>query len=254
MEDRLYTGRVTHERKGPKTNRFQYGLYYVFVDIDRLDELDARLTRFSHNRGNLVSLWDRDHGPRTGDPLRPWIDELLGKAGIDLEGGPVYLLTFPRVLGFRFYPVAFWYCYHADGRARAVLAEVNNTFGEHHFYLLHNGTAPFDWHSKPVMEKVFHVSPFITMTDAHYEFRLTEPGDKLHGAIYDYVEGPLLLVAAIDLEAAPLTDRELVRRVLRFGPMSARAWTLIHFQALKIVAKGIRYVPKPSPPEEEVSL
>jgi hypothetical protein len=254
VKSRLYTGWVMHERKVPKKNRFRYQLYYLFADLDELPDLDVSLKRFSYNRGNLVSFHDCDHGPRDGSPLRPWVDKVCAEADIDITGGRVQILAFPRVLGFKFYPVAFWYCYGADGTCRAVLAEVQNTFGEHHNYLLHNDGAPFDWRAKPETRKVFHVSPFITMDDARYQFRLAEPGEKLRLAIYDYVDGPLLLVAQIDLQSRPLTDRDLVRTVFRFGPMSARAWLLIHIQALKIVSKGIRYVPKPPPPQEETTL
>lgn len=248
MESALYTGWVAHERKVPKTNKFRYRLYYLFADIDRLDELDAKLKRFSHNRRGLVSFWDKDHGPRDGSALRPWIDELVSRIGVDLTGGQVLMLTFPRVLGFKFYPVAFWYCYTADGVCRAVVAEVQNTFGEHHNYLLHDDGGPFQWNAKTVRPKVFHVSPFIGMQDGRYEFRVSEPGKKLRVAIYDYISGPLTLIASIDVDEQPLTDESLFRTMLRLGPMSARAWILIHLQAIRIVSKGIRYIPKPSPP------
>ena len=254
MESRLYIGWISHERKVPKKNSFRYRLYYLFADIDRLDELDGRLKRFSHNRPNFVSVWDKDHGPRDGTPLRPWIDEIVSRVGVDLSGGRVFMLTFPRVLGFKFYPVAFWYCFSADGVCRAVLAEVQNTFGEHHNYLLHNSGAPFEWNKKVIRPKVFHVSPFVGMQDARYEFRVGEPGEKLRLALYDYVNGPLTIVAALDLDARPLTDSELMRTMVRLGPMSARAWTLIHLQAIRIVSKGIRYIPKPPPPGEETTL
>lgn len=254
MNSALYVGTVAHERKIPRRNAFRYSIYFLYADLDELDELDRDLKLFGHDRRALVMLRDRDHGPRDGSPLRPWIDELLGRAGIDLEGGRVCLLTFPRVLGFGFYPVSFWYCFHADGTVRAVLAEVHNTFGEHHNYLLHDGGAPMDLaHERPQARKVFHVSPFIEM-DARYEFHFTVPGEKLAVSIYDYVKGPLLLVASIGLTRHELTDRELRRTVLRLGPMSARAWLLIHFQALRIVAKRIRYIPKAPLPPEETSL
>jgi DUF1365 family protein len=110
-----------------------------------------------------------------------------------------------------------------------------------------------DFGSKPTVDKVFSVSPFIPM-DARYEFRLTEPSEKLHVGIYDYVEGPLLLVASLDLTAQELTDEALVGAVRRYGPMSLRAWLLIHAQALRIVCMGIRYIPPSPPPKEETSL
>ena len=252
MNSRLYTGVVSHERRIPRRNAFRYGLYFLYADLAELDELDTRLKLFGHNHAAVVSLQDRDHGPRDGSPLRPWIDARLAEAGIDIPDGSVRLLCFPRVLGFKFYPASFWYCFSADGLPRAILAEVQNTFGEHHNYLLHNGGEPFDFGCKTEKVKVFHVSPFIEM-DARYEFRFSEPAEKLSVGIYDYVKGPLLLVAAVALEARELTDGTLARAVLRYGPMSARAWLLIHFQALRIVAKRIRYVPKPAPPDKETT-
>jgi uncharacterized protein len=252
VHSRLYVGTVAHERKVPRVNRFRYGVYFVYADLDELDALDASLKLFSVDRPNLFTLRSADHGPRDGSPWRPWIDATLARVGIDLEGGPVRLLAFPRVLGFKFYPVSFWYCFHADGTPRAVLAEVQNTFGDHHNYLLHNNGEVFDWRSSPEKVKVFHVSPFIEM-DAHYRFHVSEPAERLSVSIFDYVKGPLLLVAAVSLGSRPLTDGSLMRTFLRYGPMSARAWLLIHFQALRIVAKRIKYVPRTEPPAEETT-
>ena len=114
MRSRLYTGWVAHERVRPARNAFRYPAYYLALDLGELGQLDSALSRLSYNRSGLISFWDADHGPRDGTPLRPWIDALLAQAGIDLAGGHVTLLTFPRVLGARFYPVSFWYCFAAD--------------------------------------------------------------------------------------------------------------------------------------------
>jgi uncharacterized protein len=252
VNSRLYTGFVAHARTQPKVNTFRYNAYFLYVDLAELDELDASLAKFSHNGRALVRFRDADHGPRDGSPLRPWIDSLLAGRGIDLEGGRVCVLCFPRVLGFGFYPVSFWYCFHADGTPRAVLAEVHNTFGGHHNYLLHNSGAPFEWDSRPTAVKVFSVSPFIGM-DARYEFAFSEPGDDVSVTLRDFVAGPLLLTANLQLKAQPLTDETLARVVRRYGPMSARAWVLIHLQALRIVSKGIRYIPPSPDPQEETT-
>jgi DUF1365 family protein len=252
MNSRMYTGIVSHERRIPRRNAFRYGIYFLFLDLDELDALDSRLRLFGHNRLGLFELRDAEHGPRDGSPLRPWIDQVLAHVGIDLTGGRVYLLTFPRALGFKFYPIALWYCYDADGIPVAVLAEVQNTFGQHHNYLLHNCGEKFEFGHKTEKTKALHVSPFIEM-DARYEFRLSEPGEKLSVGIYDYVKGPLLLVAALALERRELTDGAILKAFLRYGPMSLRAWLLIHLQALKIVSKGIRYIRRPSPPDRETS-
>ncbi len=252
VHSKLYVGTVAHERKIPRANRFRYGIYFLYVDLDELEEIDASLRLLSVDRPNLFSLRSEDHGPRDGSPWRPWIEATLSRAGIELQGGPVRLLTFPRVLGFKFYPVSFWYCFHADGTPRAILAEVQNTFGDHHNYLLHNNGDVFDWNSAPEKVKIFHVSPFIEM-DARYEFHFSEPDDRVSVSLFDYVKGPLLLIASVSLDAKPLDDRSLMRTLLRYGPMSARAWLLIHFQALRIVAKRIKYVPRTEPPAEETT-
>lgn len=254
MRSRLYRGTVSHARTTPVVNRFSYGLYYVYVDLDELGELDATLSRFGHNRRALVSVWDVDHGPRDGSPLRPWIDGVLERAGIDLAGGSVRLLTFPRVLGFRFYPVSFWYCFDADGVPRAVLAEVQNTYRDHHNYLLHLGGAPFDWRRTYSATKAFFVSPFIRPDDVHYSFHVSEPAEKLSVSITDLVDGERLLTASIALEAEKLDDRSLARAVLSMGPMSARALVLIHWQAIKLLFKRVPFFPHFDPPKEETSL
>lgn len=254
MNSCLYRGTVTHARLRPRRNTFRYGIYFLYVDLDEIDELDGRLTGFSHNRFNLVALHDRDHGARDGSALRPWMECLLERVGISLDGGRVCLLTFPRVLGFRFCPVSFWYCFHADGTLRAVLAEVNNTFHQHHNYLLYKQGQPLSPEDIHRVTKIFHVSPFIQIENAHYQFRLSAPGDDLSVSIAEPVEGETLLVASIALTRRPLTDIELSKAVLRFGPMSLRALVLIHWQAVKLLAKGVRYRPKPELPETETSV
>jgi DUF1365 family protein len=253
MESSLYTGRVVHERLRPVRNRFVYGAYFLYVDLAELDDLDRRLRFFGHNRGTLATLDDGDHGPRDGSPLRPWIDGLLGRAGVDLAGGPVRLLSFPRLGRLRFYPVSFWYCFHADGTLRAVLAEVSNTFHEHHNYLLHRQGDVLPWDTEVEAGKMFHVSPFMPM-DARYVFTFAEPGRRLRVRVVDmWPEDPLLL-AAVDLRRRSLTDGSLVAAVARYGPMPPRAWLLIRLQALNLLRQGVKYQRKPTPPAEETSL
>jgi DUF1365 family protein len=254
VRSRLYTGWVAHERTRPARNAFRYPAYYLALDLGELDELDANLRRFSHNRANLVSFWDRDHGPRDGSALRPWIDALAARAGIGLTGGRVTLLTFPRVLGARFYPVSFWYCYAADETPLAVLAEVHNTYGDRHNYLLHSGGEPFDWDSRPRMDKAFFVSPFVQREDVTYEFAFTEPGDRLSVTMRDLVEGEIMLTTRLTLEARELTGATLTRAVLRHGPISVVALIRIHWQALKLLLKRVPLYPHTPPPDEETSL
>jgi hypothetical protein len=254
MRSRLYAGRVGHERTRPARNAFSYPVYYLALDLDELDALDGALRRFSHNRANLVSFWDRDHGPRDGTPLRPWVDALAARAGVDLDGGRVLLLTFPRVLGARFYPVSFWYCFGADDVPLAVLAEVHNTHRDRHNYLLHNGGAPFTWTSRPTATKAFYVSPYIQRDDVTYEFAFSEPGGELTVTIRVLVAGVPELTAGVRLRARDLTDATLVRTVLRHGPASVVALVRIHWQALTLYLKRVPFHRHTPPPEEELSL
>lgn len=253
MNSRIYSGTVAHQRLRPKRNAFKYGIWFLYLDLDELPELHRALKLFGHNDGRRVRLYDRDHGPRDGTTLRPWIDGVLAQAGIDLAGGSVRLLSFARAWGFSFFPASFWYCFGADGRLHAVLAEVNNTFGGHHDYLIHDHGAPLDLSVEHLAKKVFHVSPFIGM-DAVYRFTFSDPAESLRIRIHDDVQGEPLLVASIDLAEQPLTDAELRRVFGRFGPMPLRAVSLILWQALRLVAKGIRLLPDPGEPDEEVSL
>jgi hypothetical protein len=254
VNSKLYTGTVSHQRTRPVRNRFRYGVYYLYLDLAELETLDRELKRFGHNRRALVSLQDADHGPRDGTALRPWIDSLLAQVGIDLEGGRVCLLTFPRVLGFRFYPVSFWYCFHADGTPRAVLAEVQNTYRDRHNYLLHNRGAVFDWSTRPQATKAFFVSPFVQLEGVSYRFRFTEPAQSLSASIDVVADSEGLLNTTLSLDALPLTDAALTRAVVSMGPISVRALILIHWQALKLIAKGLKLVDHTPPPAEETSL
>lgn len=252
----LYVGHVEHTRTRPVRNEFRYGIYFLYVDIDRLDELADDLVAFAHNeaRPRTMSLFDADHGPRDGSPLRPWFDGVLAQAGIDLgPDGTVMLLSFPRVGRWRFYPASFWYAFSGDGALRAVMAEVSNTYGEHHDYLLHRDGAPMSWADRPQVDKVFHVSPFIDM-DARYTFMFDEPAATMGIRILDVVQGEPLLFAKIELERRPLTDESL-RPVLReYGPMSRRAAMLIGGQAAHLLRLGVEFHPKPAPPAKLVSL
>lgn len=254
MRSRLYTGTTAHARTAPASNSFRYPIYYVGVDLSELDELDDRLRHFAHNRRALTSLWDRDHGPRDGSPLLPWIQGVCARAGVDITGGRVMLLTFPRVLGARFYPVSFWYCFGADGVVRAVLFEVHNTYRDHHNYLLHDGGAPFDFSAVHTAEKRFYVSPFMPISDVRYEFTLTEPGERLRVSIRDVVAGQSVLTAAIDVNASEMSDAALRRTVIAHGPISIVALVRIHWQALKLAFKRVPFHPHTPPPWEDTSL
>ena len=250
----LYPGKVMHKRVMPFVHAFTYRVFSVYVDLAELPQLHRRLRLFSHNRWNLFAFNDRDHGPRDGSPLRPWVERHLQAAGIDLEGGPVRLLCFPRVLGYVFNPLSIWFCYHESGRLRAVLYEVNNTFDERHGYLMPvaAGRGPHE----PIVQscaKDFYVSPFISMA-ARYDFRLAEPGERLAISIRQWVQDGTLLFARQSGRRRHLTDRSLLSLFAAYPLMTLKIIGAIHWEALWLSLKGARLVPRPAPPPLEITL
>ena len=254
QESALYAGVVGHKRLTPFRHAFRYRVYSLYVDLDALPTLHRRLRLFSYNRPNLFSFHDRDHGPRDGSGLRPWIDAQLARAGVDLTGGRVMLLCFPRVLGYVFNPLSVWFCFHADGGLRAILYEVRNTFGESHCYLMPLGTeAADDRCQSHRAAKRFYVSPFLDM-DAHYRFRAAIPADRLDMSIV--LAGPAgpLMVAHQQGARRPLADRTLLRLFVARPLMTLKVITAIHLQALRLWRKGARVRPRGSPPRAAVTV
>lgn len=251
----LYAAQVMHRRRVAPFYRFTYRLFYLLVDVDRIDELAAGLHGFSRNRFNLLALHDADYGDRKrGASLRSWAERHLAQAGIDLQGGRIRLLTLPRLLGFAFNPINLWYCEHASGELRAVIAEVNNTFGETHAYLLPVASAAdaAAYSLRQGKDKCFHVSPFFDLV-GRYQFELDEPAERLRVVIHESREGTPILDAKLSGSRIALCDRNLVLQVLRMPWMTLKVVAGIHWQALKIWLRGGRYHRKPPPPSAEMT-
>jgi uncharacterized protein len=246
----LYPARVMHRRLTAPLYRFVYRVFYLLVDIDRLDALHARFRFFSCNRFNLLSLRVRDYGDGSG--LRAWATRQLAGAGLDLGGGRIRLLTLPRVLGWSFNPISLWYCEDVQGQTRAVIVEVRNTFGERHSYLLASAAGPFAYEQVHVKEKCFHVSPFLDLV-GQYQFRLTPPGERLRVLIHETREGVPVLDATLAAERQALTDARIVKAVLLMPWMTLKVVAGIHWEALKIWLRGARFHRKPAPPTVETT-
>jgi DUF1365 family protein len=249
---RLYLTRVMHRRLFPVDYRFSYRVFSLLLDLDRLESTASGLKALSIDRFNLLSFRRRDHGPRDGSSLKVWAVGMLRQHDIELAGGKILLLCFPRLLGCGFNPLSVWYCLHRDGSLRAVICEVNNTFGEHHFYLLHRRGETMDWPVRAELDKRFHVSPLIGM-QARYRFRLSRPAERLVLGIEEFQEGKRMLVATQSGEMRPLTDAQLLRAFIRTPLMTFKVVFAIHWQALKILLRGAPFYRKPTPPEEQVT-
>jgi uncharacterized protein len=248
----LYFGTVLHQRLRPVRHELRYRVFSLLVDIDELPALAARLRLLAHNRFGLFSFYNRDHGRRLDEPLRPYVEAQLARANIVLDGGAIRLLCFPRVLGYVFNPLSIYFCHHRGGGLRAILYEVKNTFGEQHSYLLPVG----ENESGPVRQscaKEFYVSPFMAM-ECRYEFRLAAPAERLVVYIRQSdPEGPILH-ASLEGACALLSDATLARAFLRYPLMTLKVIAGIHWEALHLWRKGLRILPRPAPPPEAVTI
>ena len=250
----VYVGRVMHSRTQPMRHRFSYRVFSLLLDLDALPALAGRLKLFSYNRFNLFAFFDRDHGPRDGGLLRPWVERQLAAAGIDLSGGRIFLHCFPRLLGYVFNPISIYFCYHADGRLLAILYEVKNTFGEQHGYLI--GVAPDHPVGTPIFQgcsKNFYVSPFLPM-DCSYRFRVHAPGPELSILIRQTMAAGEVLIAAHNARAEPISDGTLLRAWLSHPLMNLKVMAGIHWEALRLWRKGAAFYARPAPPPIEVTI
>lgn len=248
----LYSARVMHRRLVAPFYRFVYRVFYLLLDIDRIDEAARGLRLFSYNRFNLLSFHDRDHGSHQPGGLRRWAEEILREARISIDGGRIRLLCMPRLFGYAFNPISLWYCEDADGNLRAVIAEVRNTFGEKHCYLLASNGKPMPYMQTYETEKCFHVSPFFDLV-GRYRFTLSEPSERLRVLIHETREGLPILDATLAAERRTLSDGNILRQVLALPLMTFKVVAGIHWEALKIWIRGARFHTKPDAPKLDVT-
>ncbi len=243
----LARGEVRHLRLRPAHHGFSYATFFLLLPMRSLRA--AAGTALVRNRFGLVSFHDADHGDGGSDALA-WLEGLLAREGVEDADGEVWLQTYPRVLGYVFKPVSFWYCHRADGTLAAVVAEVNNTFGERHCYLL-AGT-PLAFGQELTARKVFHVSPFCHVS-GRYRFRFMRTEDRVVARVeHDDDEGPLLLTS-VSGRLEPLSRARVWRASLRTPLMTLGVIFRIHWHALRLWLKRVPFVSKPEAPERFVT-
>jgi DUF1365 family protein len=249
LNSALYAGTVRHTRLEPFRHSFKYRVFYGLFDLDELDLLDEGLRWFSVGRWNLVGFHPSDYGPADGGSLREWVEDALGDAGVDLEGGRIMVLTFPRILGHVFNPLTIWYGYGPDGDLRGVIHEVRNTFGDRHSYVVPVGAAGL----KHSFGKELHVSPFNGMDQA-YRFSLTAPGKRVSVSIEQFEDEQKVLLAGMALSRRPLTDGHLMRVFFTHPLVTLKVVSAIHWQALKLWIKGATFHRRPEPRSHNISI
>lgn len=236
-----------HARHGSLKNAFSYGVDYVLSDLS-----DDGPRLFSRNRFNLWSLWDRRHGGARGDGHGvAWFKDVLTERGFNLVGAQLVLLTQPSFLWINFNPVSFWIAF-VDGEPRAIIAEVNNTFGDRHCYFCaHPDFRAISAHETITAEKLMHVSPFQKVQGTYtFHFGLTQDAINIR---IDYRNGDQGVLATLAGARRPATNRSLLWAAMRRPFGAARVVTLIHWQAIILKFKNAPFMRKPAAPEALVS-
>jgi DUF1365 family protein len=241
----LYRGEVMHARLKPMSHRFTYRVLNLLIDLDRLDEAGRQSRLFAVNGRGLYSFHERDHGPRDGTPLAAYVRSVAQKAGIDLTGGRILLLCYPRLLGYAFNPLSVYFGYDAGGRLALIIYEVRNTLGEHHSYVC--PVRPGEESAGGIRQtraKRFYVSPFIGM-EMRYHFRVVPPGKDAKIRILETdADGPIL-AATFRGHKEPLTSPHLVAAFLALPFVTLKVMGGIHYEAARLWFKGARLVPRP---------
>ena len=235
----IYSGLITHKRFKPKKHFFSYKTFSLLIDLNEIEDLEKKINFFSYNKFNILSFYNIDHGPRDGSSIIKWVNKTLTKAKINVKGGTIKLLCFPRFFGYVFNPLSVFYCYDKKLKLKAVLYEVKNTFNEQHTYVFRsNSSSNIILHK---CNKKFYVSPFIAMK-TYYNFRLSKPKNNINILIKQRdVNGPLL-IARQEGKRIKLNSKNLLYQFLKHPLMSFKVIVAIHFEAFRLWLKGVNLV------------
>lgn len=255
MSSSILTGTVRHRRVRPREHAFDYQMWHLLLDVDELEQLDAEVAGFTYNRPGVASFHDTDHLGDAVLPIREKLRRFLAGRGVGLPAGRVLLQTSPRVLGYTFNPVSWFWCHDQGGELALVVAEVDNTFGDTHCYVLDD----LEWTGEHTVvahdKKVFHVSPFLPVDGLDYRFVLRPPsaGQVLPGervAVHmDVSDGDgHLFDATVGQTRQALTTRSLWRQLLRMPWVTLKTIVAIHWEALFIWRRKADFHTRPEPP------
>lgn len=227
----LYVGRVQHTRLHPVRHKLSYRVFMGLFELDALERESGAVWAFGYNRPALISFYDKDHGDGSGRPLRSQIESHLRKAGLAFDVGAIRVLCMPRLFGYVFNPISAYFCYDAGGALSAIVHEVNNTFGERHFYAL-----PYAADGRQACAKRFRVSPFLPMA-LDYAFRVAAPGEKAALSICVGSAKGLVLTASFQGARRPFTSSQILRLWLSHPALTFKVIAAIHWEALLLWLK-----------------
>ena len=236
MNSCIYNGEVTHTRFKPVRHFLKYKTFSLLIDLDEINLLDKSIGIFSHNKFNIFSFYDKDHGDRDGGNLKDWVISNLKKFQIKENITNIKVLCYPRILGYVFNPLSIFYCYEKD-KLVAIFYEVKNTFNEQHTYIFKIKN------NEEIIQKCrkkFYVSPFMDM-ETFYNFKLLNPNDKLSVFIKQTDADGTILTATQTGDKKEFSYKQLAINFLKYPLMTIKIISSIHYEALLLWKKGAIY-------------
>ncbi len=236
MNSCIYNGEVTHTRFKPVRHFLKYKTFSLLIDLDEIDELDSRISIFSHNKFNVFSFYDKDHGERDGSNLKEWVLSNIRKFNIEGKINKIKLLCYPRIFGYVFNPLSIFYCYESD-KLKAIFYEVKNTFNEQHTYIF---KIKNNDEITQKCKKRFYVSPFMDM-ESYYNFKLINPNNKLSVLIKQTDLTGTILTATQTGDKKEFNLKQLIKNFFKYPLMTIKIISSIHYEALLLWKKGAIY-------------
>ena len=236
MNSCIYNGEVTHTRFKPVRHFLKYKTFSLLIDLDEINILDKSISIFSHNKFNIFSFYDKDHGDRDGGNLKDWVISNLKKFQIKENITKIKVLCYPRILGYVFNPLSIFYCYEKE-KLVAIFYEVKNTFNEQHTYVFKIKN------NEEIIQKCrkkFYVSPFMDM-ETFYNFKLLNPNDKLSVFIKQTDADGTILTATQTGDKKEFSFKQLAINFLKYPLMTIKIISSIHYEALLLWKKGAIY-------------
>lgn len=241
LRSALYVGSVSHRRMTPRLYQLRHRVYWLLLDLAELPALGASLRLFSHNRTNLVSFHDTDHGDGSSSPLFDQAQAHLLAAGIDDPGLTIQLLCMPRVAGYDFNPLSIYFCRDGNGALIAMIYEVNNTLGGRKSYVIPAspaaGTGASDGTLRQACDKSFYVSPFMDL-DMAYRFRVDPPGERVSVAVQARKDAGAVINTCLVGRRRAFTDGNLLKLSASHPMVPLKVTGAIYWHALKLWWRG----------------
>ena len=233
MNSCIYNGEVNHTRFKPVKHFLNYKTFSLFIDLDEIEQLDKSISIFSHNKFNIFSFYNKDHGDRDGNCLKKWVISNLQKYKIEGNISKIKILCYPRIFGYVFNPLSIFYCYEND-KLKSIFYEVKNTFNEQHTYIfkIKDGEE-----IKQKCKKKFYVSPFMDM-ETFYNFKLIDPNQKLSVMIKQTDAEGTVLTATQTGDKKEFNFKQLLINFFKYPLMTLKIISSIHFEALLLWKKG----------------